>query len=302
LKRQASELVSAGQPPDRPGGQACDSTSEGFMQFRRALTLAIVAAWGLGAQAVPAGAHPPAADDYSPYVPSGLFVLDWSGFYAGGHLGAANTNAVSPETVFTGSFLFATSLNYTQSENSVTGGVQAGWQRQWGRLVGGLEAGYTALHFDTTEVSPALNQVLNYPFLERSIAVRDILTFAARLGFTDGRWLAYLKGGAANAEVDVSYLDTQTGDASSSNGRETGWTAGAGIDYALTPNLFLGIEYNYIHIRSDVRPPYTVVPAPILGPTPLKAGAVDIDIQSLVVRLNYKFDACCLGPGGPPGQ
>ena len=112
--------------------------------------------------------------------------------------------------------------------------------------------------------------------------------FTGRLGYADGRWLAYAKGGVANAQVDVSYRDSVSGVTTSSSGRETGWTAGVGIDYALTPNLFLGIEYNYIHFRADVLPP----------PIPqVQFNDVDVDIQNLVVRLNYKFGSpCCIGP------
>ena len=72
------------------------------MGFRRTLTLAILAMWGFGAQPVPARADGAAvpADDYSPYAPSGFFVLDWSGFYVGGHLGLAHTLAESSELLF----------------------------------------------------------------------------------------------------------------------------------------------------------------------------------------------------------
>jgi outer membrane immunogenic protein len=116
-----------------------------------------------------------------------------------------------------------------------------------------------------------------------------------RLGYADGRWLAYAKAGVANAQVDISYDDRFTGLSSSSSGRETGWTAGIGIDYALTTNLFLGVEYNYLHFRADATPP----PLPDI---PARIGDADIDIQNVVVRLNYRFGApCCILPGGPNG-
>jgi hypothetical protein len=102
------------------------------MAFRRALTLAVLATWCIGVQAVPAradGAIVP-SDDYSPYAPSGFFVYDWSGSYAGGHLGLAHTSADSTETIFPDSFELFETLNYNQSETSVTGGLQAGWQKQ----------------------------------------------------------------------------------------------------------------------------------------------------------------------------
>jgi opacity protein-like surface antigen len=257
------------------------------MGFSRALAFATTALLGLGVRMLPAVAHGPAADDYSPYVPSGFFELDWSGTYVGGNLGVAVTMAESSEVIFPDSLELFQSLNYDQSQTSATGGVQAGWQKHWGKLVAGVEVGFSLLQFDTTEESPLV------PGLNRSAEVRDIFTLSGRLGYADGRWLAYAKAGAASAEIDVSYDDTFTGASSSSSGRETGWTAGVGIDYALTHNVVLGVEYNYLHFRADVVPP----PIPDI---PTRFGDADVDIQNVVVRLNYRFGpGCCVGPGGP---
>jgi outer membrane immunogenic protein len=261
------------------------------MGFRRALTLAIVATWGLGAPVAPAGAHGP-ADDYVPYQPSGFFVYDWSGFYAGGHLGLAHTSAEATEVVFPESLEFFQSLSLEQSETSVTGGLQGGWQKHWGKLVAGAEIGFSLLRFDNTEASPLIDGLF------RSAELSSIFTLTGRLGYADGRWLAYAKGGLATAEVDVRYRDTFTGLSSSSSGHEIGWTAGLGIDYALTHNWIIGIEYNYVHFRAGIEPP------PIFNPAtqqviPTEFGGVDVDVQNLVVRLNYRFGgACCTLPGG----
>jgi opacity protein-like surface antigen len=263
------------------------------MEFRRALAVAGLAICGLGALTSPALARNP-ADDYVPYHPSGFFVLDWGGFYVGGHLGAAHSLAESTEEVFPNNPVLLQSQSFGQSETSLTGGIQSGWQRQWGRMVGGVEVGYNALGFNNTSADDPVfglegELVLG---LSRSVEVRDIFLLTGRLGYADGRWLAYAKGGAASAQVDVSYQDSVTGLSSGTGGRETGWTAGIGIDYALTPNLFLGIEYNYIHFRAGVLPP--TLPE-------VQLGGVDIDIQNLVVRLNYRFAApCCMAPEAPP--
>jgi outer membrane immunogenic protein len=265
------------------------------MKLRRTLTLAGIGLcagfWGLGGLAGPAGAHPP-ADDYVPYHPSGFFVLNWSGFYVGGSLGLAHTLADSPVTIFEDFPLNVSSLadevlNYEQSETSLTGGIHAGWQKHWGRLVAGLEVGFNALRFDTTTESPLV------PLLRRSAALRDILILTGRIGYAEGRWLAYAKGGVASAEIEIGYDDGLTGLSSSQSGRETGWAAGIGIDYALTPNLFLGVEYNYLHFRADATQP----PLPDVR---VHISDADVDVQNLVVRLNYRFNApCCHGPAGP---
>jgi opacity protein-like surface antigen len=260
------------------------------MGYRRALVLALAAASALSLQALPAGARDPSPpDDYSPYVPSGFFEFDWTGYYVGGHLGVAHGEAESTETIFPNSPELTQSATFSNSANSVTGGVQAGWQRQFGKLVAGVEVGFNLIQFDNTEISPLL-LTLGQPDVSRRVQVGDIFTFTGRLGYADGRLLAYAKGGLANGEVDVDFRQFSTGDVTSSSGRDTGWTAGLGIDYALTPNLFLGIEYNFIHFRSDILPP----------PRPeTQFNDLDVDIQNVVVRLNYRFGPCCILPGGP---
>lgn len=255
--------------------------------------------FSIAAQDVPAradGGGPVAVsrDDYSPYAPSGFFVFDWSGYYMGAHLGAATAEAESTEVVFPNNIELFQSATYGNSENSVTGGVQAGWQRQFGKLVAGVEVGFNMLSFDTTKVSPLLlNIEAGQPDLSRSVEVRDIFLLTGKVGYADGRWLAYAKGGLANGEVDVDYRQFSTGATTSSSGRETGWTAGVGIDYALTPNLFLGVEYNFIHFRKDIEPPAIAFP-------PTQFNDLDVDIQNVVVRLNYRFNPCCAWPG--PGR
>jgi hypothetical protein len=67
-------------------------------------------------------------------------------------------------------------LDYEQSETSLTGGIHAGSQKHWGRLVAGVEAGFSALRFNTT------TQAALIPLLFRSAEVRDILILTGRLG------------------------------------------------------------------------------------------------------------------------
>src|SRR5262245_11358581 len=266
------------------------------MGSRRVLALAVVATVGLAAAAVPAAAPEPSSDGSQTYTPSRLFVLHGSGYYVGGHLGLGHTLAESTLTIFPDNPQLFEAFTFGESETSATGGVQAGWQRQWGKVVAGVELGFNLLRFRSTsdaQVIPGLETSV-LAAVTRTSEVSDIFLLTGRLGYVDGRWHAYMKGGLANAQVDVTYRDAITGFTSSSGGRETGWTAGLGIEYALTPNLFLGIEYNYIHFRASPEPPS--IPETDFG-------GVDIDTQNLVLRLNYKFSTgCCSGPVGsaPP--
>jgi opacity protein-like surface antigen len=253
------------------------------MAILRKVTIVFLAIFGAAAASAD-GPAPHRGDRYTPYEAGphpGFFDFNWSGFYAGANLGAGFASFEANETFIDplDPFLAQQTLTYDQSVTSVVGGVQVGYQKQWEKLVAGVELTYTALPFDETTISPLVTTTT----LARTAELHDLVTLTGRLGYADGRWLAYAKGGVVSAEVDVTYEDIGTGARSSSGGRETGWTAGLGIDYALTYNLFLGVEYNYLHLNTDAPQP------PIADAS---AGGAEFDIQTLVVRLNYRF-------GGP---
>jgi outer membrane immunogenic protein len=245
------------------------------MGMLRLVTVAFLASWGLGAAAVPAGADEPPhrapAYDWRP----GFYDFDWSGFYAGAHLGLAYTEVEATETNFTPAAILGPLIEtYSQGATSVAGGVQVGWQKQWEKIVVGAELGYTALPFEETTASPVLDGVF------RTAEVHDILSLTARLGYADGRWLAYGKFGYAGARVDIALEDTGTGAVASSSEWANGWNLGLGIDYALHRNLFLGVEYNYLYFRADVEP---------LAILDTHFSDAEVNIQTLMVRLNYRF-------------
>jgi outer membrane immunogenic protein len=232
------------------------------------------------AQANPASADGPVGNPadpyrYTPYDPVPL-LFSWSGFYIGANVGWAYTSAESAETVpDTDDPITPISLTYEQTASSVTGGAQVGWQRQWGTWVFGIEGTYSALSFDTNKVSPLIDG------LTRSVDVSNIFTLTGRLGYAYEQWLAYIKGGWANADISASY--NFAGVVTSTSGRENGWTAGIGIDYAIHPNLFVGVEYNYLSFRSDIIAPAAATAGGA------QTGDVSVDTQTVVLRLNYRF-------------
>jgi outer membrane immunogenic protein len=256
------------------------------MDIRRVVTVALVATSWLAAAAVPAGADGPARVPTYDWRP-GFYDFQWSGFYAGSHLGLAYTEVEATETDFdvpNVDILGPLIQTYSQSSTSVAGGVQLGWQKQWEKIVVGAELTYTALPFEETTASPVIAGVV------RTAEVHNLVALTGRLGYADGRWLAYGKFGWAGAQVDITLEDTVKGNSTSSGGWTNGWNFGLGIDYALHHNLFLGVEYNYLYFRTDVDP----LPIP---DTRFSDG--EVNIQSLMVRLNYRFGGPCAS--GPPG-
>ncbi|MGF9563657.1 outer membrane protein [Neorhizobium sp. JUb45] len=84
---------------------------------------------------------------------------------------------------------------------------------------------------------------VNYDWNEQSIAGADVKSgfsgsARARLGYAMDRALPYIAGGwtATNAKVSGPVSDDDT---------LSGWTIGAGVDYAFTDNIFGRAEYRY---------------------------------------------------------
>ena len=72
-----------------------------------------------------------------------------------------------------------------------------------------------------------------------------------RVGYAANNWLFYAKGGWAGTTLDISVVRTsdQLLMGSMSLQGANGFVGGGGIDYGLTRNIILGIEYNYYGFR-----------------------------------------------------
>ncbi|MCK1975216.1 outer membrane beta-barrel protein, partial [Bacillus safensis] len=66
----------------------------------------------------------------------------------------------------------------------------------------------------------------------------------ARVGYAVDRFMPYLAGGVAFGNIKNSGSIDNIGSFSESK-TLTGWTAGAGVDYAATDNLIVRLEYRY---------------------------------------------------------
>lgn len=196
---------------------------------------------------------------------------DWSGFYFGGHVGYswANsdytlTNAVGPE-------------NFSHDPNGWMGGAHVGLQKQWSNVVAGVEVSWSA-----TDLSDSQTAVLQ-PGRVRQIDIDSLFTITGRLGLTFNDWLVYAKGGYANADIDTFAINPATNVSGSTSGREHGWTIGTGLEKALTSNLILGVEYNFVRLNVSGRSGIAT------DATPFAYSDHDTDIHSVVARLSYKF-------------
>jgi outer membrane immunogenic protein len=115
-----------------------------------------------------------------------------------------------------------------------------------------------------------------------------------QLGMAFDRWLVYAAGGLATGAMDVtaSYGPRPGGSAAYSitddNKWHIGWTAGAGLEYAITDNISLGAEYRYTELSSRT---YNL--GSVTGPFRTHQTTADVDFKShaVLARLNVKTAA-----------
>ncbi len=198
------------------------------------------------------------------------FLYDWTGIYAGGVAGGSYTRSEW-------NYLFDSPQ---QTQTGLAGGAIVGLQKQWSNTVLGVEAAYIWSDWEQTTGS------LVIPNRSLTSDVSNLLLVAGKVGYAWQNALAFAKGGYATADVDFRTSRTNSGVVlTTSSGREHGWTAGVGLDYALLPNIIIGLEYDYVRLNAGGRD-QLATPAGFAGTSVIDAG---VDMQMVMGRLSFKF-------------
>jgi len=194
-------------------------------------------------------------------------IYNWSGFYVGGNIGGGFANS-SWSDPFTGA-------NDTFSKDGFLGGGQIGANAQFNWLVVGIEG-----DFDWTGLKGSGTDSMGNSI---NTETQWTSTVTGRIGAAFDRLLVYGKGGVAFADDKSSLTDIAGGTASTSQTR-TGWTAGAGLEYALSENWTAKLEYDYLGFGSET----LNLPTPTF---PAYTSSASLNVQEVKVGINYKFGA-----------
>ena len=199
----------------------------------------------------------------------------WAGFYVGGNVGfaSARTNISSPD----GSFFFPPGANFDSNKTGVIGGLQAGYNWQFNSLVVGLEGDISVASLNRT-TSPGAIAFTADTFNGNMTALG---TVRGRIGWAFDRVLVYGTGGVAFASLKDQYSSPIFPFTTSANSSATGWTAGGGVEYALTDHWTAKAEY--LHVGFPSRSATTTQ----FGNTYNFAFKDSVDIGR--VGVNYKF-------------
>ncbi|HET7851091.1 MAG TPA: outer membrane protein [Pseudolabrys sp.] len=221
--------------------------------------------------------------------------FSWAGPYVGLHAGYAWSAdpgvgcTVSPPgsqsaCMDGGVFLGAPDVN----TKGFMGGLQLGynWQvsNNW---VFGIETDFSgmdvhdAAHFATTDPNYANAQVASrYDWLG---------TVRGRAGFAMDRTLIYATGGFAYARLSQSYFDGNPAHSASASGVRTGWTVGAGLQYALDQNWSVKGEYLYVNLQNTNLTSVLDAGVPGFAPPTTTSFHFKNDLNIVRVGLNYRF-------------
>lgn len=187
--------------------------------------------------------------DAAPAAPAIQAQHDWTGGYVGlnaGYTGGKAKGSFEDESTYvTGS--------------GFIGGAQGGYNFQSGSFVYGVETDIQATNAKAEVKDPDDKGGVKHKWLG---------TTRARVGFTPtDKVLTYVTGGVAYGNIK------SIGDDVRFNKTKVGWTAGAGVEYAVDNNWSVKTEYLYTD----------------LGKT--KVDGVDIKFPTHTVRagVNYKF-------------
>ena len=222
--------------------------------------------------------------------------VNWTGFYVGG---TAGTTWGRVDEVPLDPTLDAV----TPHIRGLMAGGEAGFNYQFGSIVVGIEGNFDWSNAKGGTACP------NGFFFTCEAKLDSLLMVTGRLGYAVDRSLFYVKGGYAAADVelrDVYNPDSQAillgfvppvpvpcagppiaaafGPSTVSGcpvdrgkGTLSGWTIGAGFEFALTQNWSAKAEYMYYNLTGDIAQP--------------AVGAQDVEVNGQLVRIgvNYRF-------------
>jgi outer membrane immunogenic protein len=248
------------------------------MLFAGALSLfaATPAAWAADLPSAP----PPQAP--ARYVPAVAPVYNWSGIYIGINGGYAfGSTDWSPAAPLLGTGTFNTN-------GGLVGGT-AGFNFQSGQIVYGIEGDWDWADISgsssntTSTIDPAgICGTAGALACRYQTSSNWLSTIRGRVGYAFDRVMIYATGGGAAGDVKATFSNPNTGFTGSTNSTEWGWTAGGGIEAALTENITAKVEYLFVDLQNGN-----------CSPTICGGGtAVPVSFDASIVRagLNFKFN------------
>ncbi len=187
--------------------------------------------------------------DASPNVASPAF--SWTGFYVGGQIGYAWSDTdlkVSGRKDVPGYAGFGKS--FSPDPSGFMGGVYAGYNFDLSNnIVLGAETDLAWVDTDDSESSTYLRGSVSQYTVKGHLKEKWAGATRVRVGYAMDRLMPFVGAGVAYSKIDSNAkFSNAAGTAFSKVSGDktlTGYTLGAGVDYAMTDNIILRAEYRY---------------------------------------------------------
>ena len=199
-----------------------------------------------------------------------LDTFDWSGLYAGGHVGYGVANArntLSDPLAASGS----------DGTRRGVGGLQVGYNYLLpSHVLLGVEADFSSPYFfETDDVLWSRTRTNGNTLVEH---LDYVATLRARIGYTAGNTLIYGTGGFAWSQARIIETPGVINDDDKKLATRTGWTIGGGIERAIATDWTARFEYLYDKFGS----------ASVTMPSGASATS-NLDIHMVRIGINRKL-------------
>lgn len=178
--------------------------------------------------------------------------FSWTGMYAGLHAGGAIGDLAYADTVSLAPFVKDTFRGEADASGFL-GGVQLGLNKQFGNIVIGGELSVSGADIAGSQQG-CMTSFLGPIDDKCSARINWLVTALAKVGYAYDRWLVTGSAGWSIAGADYTY---DVGAfavplfAGSTSETLDGFTYGAGLTYALTNEVSLGVEYLHADLKGE---------------------------------------------------
>src|SRR5437016_35030 len=159
-------------------------------------------------------AGPAMAADMPVKAPPPVVYYDWSGLYLGFNIGGMsyNVDRTFPNAQGVGGFGPGAPGNFRTSDSDAIYGFHAGVQGQWGHWVLGAEVALSGCFRECQSFTGVLpGPPFFTPNTSAQHKITNLFTAGPRLGYAWDRWLLFVTGGWASADLKGTYCSTITG-------------------------------------------------------------------------------------------
>jgi outer membrane immunogenic protein len=215
-----------------------------------------------------------APQSVEPVVPVAL-PFSWTGFYVGAQAGYAWGDSKA-------SYPIAGPAGFLDLDpDGGFGGVYAGYNYEFSNgLVVGLEGD---VNYGSV-TGKDIYHVVGGGVLAGDNGKGKLSWFGsarARIGYAWDRFLPYIAGGVAVGDYkNTLFAGTNSTFNGSYSNTQTGWTVGAGLEYAVTDNIIARIEYRYTDYGSE---------SDTAATQPLSIHTTDLKTNDVRIGVSYKF-------------